>query len=82
VPVFDPYISVTADKDYIYFPGMAPRRRKHAHIWRDATAEELSQHVQSNVVIDQSDTTFFDEFMQLADQDLMKNLNPTILNAL
>jgi len=25
---------------------------------------------------------FFEEFMKIADQDLMKNLNPTILNAL
>lgn len=79
---FDSFLTVTADADYMYFPGRPPRPRRHAHKWRDATDEELKQHVQTNVLVDRTDTSFYDEFMRIADPELMKNLNPTILNAL
>ena len=83
VPVFDPYMSVTADADFIYFPGMNPKPRKKTNVWRDATEAEIAMHVQvKGTVIEPDDTTFFDEFMAIADKELMKNLNPTILNAL
>lgn len=39
----DPYALVTADKEYIYFPGQPPKKRKHANKWRDATDEEIKQ---------------------------------------
>ena len=84
VPVFDPYLAVTADADFIYFPGQAPKKRRHHNRWRDATEEELKEHTSKNKDVDRpGDTTnFFEEFMQTADHELMKNLNPTILNAL
>lgn len=77
----DPFASVTADKDYIYFPGMPPKKRKHANKWRDATEEEIKQHLHQFGIVDQNDN-FFEEFMRIADKDLMKNLNPFILNSL
>jgi len=81
-PTFDPYISVTADADYIYFPGQAPRARKKTNRWRDATEEEIMEHTRPVFTDDYNDNSFFDDFMSKADPDLMKNLNPTILNAL
>ena len=76
-------MSVTADKEFIYFPGQPPRQRKYQNKWRDATQEEINDHMVSNEVNKPGETTnFFEEFMRIADQDLMKNLNPTILNAL
>lgn len=40
-PLADPFRNVTADKDFIYFPGKHPKARKHANVWRDATEEEM-----------------------------------------
>ena len=81
-PIFDPFISVTADTDFMYFPGKPPRKRKHANRWRDATQEEMDQQNEMNQMSKQGNDDFFEEFMRIADKDLMKNLNPTILNAL
>jgi len=81
-PTYDPYLSVTADADFIYFPGMAPRRRRHLNKWRDATESEIQQHTTVTTFVEEDDQVFYDEFMEKADKDLMKNLNPTILNAL
>ena len=78
----DPYALVSADEQYIYFPGQPPKKRKHANKWRDATEDEIKQHLnQYGGVMDQSDK-FFEEFMSKADTNLMKNLNPFILNSL
>lgn len=82
VPQFDPFSCVTADKDYIYFPGRPPKERKQTNRWRDANDEEMHQHQKQTKLVDFSDNSFFDDFMAKADKDLMKNLNPTILNAL
>jgi hypothetical protein len=73
---------VTADKDFMYFAGKPPRKRKHANRWRDATQEEMDQQNEMNQMSKQGNDDFFEEFMRIADKDLMKNLNPTILNAL
>lgn len=81
VPEMDEFISVTADKDFIYFPHKAPKPRKRANVWRDATEEELKQSAGGLNTSSQNDN-FFEEFMKIADKELMKNLNPTILNAL
>ena len=81
VPEMDEFISVTADKDFIYFPNKQPKPRKRANIWRDATAEEIKQSAGAMNASSQNDN-FFEEFMKIADKELMKNLNPTILNAL
>lgn len=43
VPEMDEFISVTADKDFIYFPNKPPKPRKRANKWRDATEEELER---------------------------------------
>jgi hypothetical protein len=40
-PLFDTFRNVTADKEFIYFPGKPPKARRHANIWRDATEEEM-----------------------------------------
>jgi hypothetical protein len=34
-------MSVTADKEMIYFPGQPPRQRRFANKWRDATEQEI-----------------------------------------
>lgn len=82
VPSFDPFSCVTADEEYIYFPGKPPKRRRRMHAWRDATEEEQRLQSNENAEDEFNDTSFFDDFMQKADKELMKNLNPTILNAL
>jgi len=66
----------------MYFAGKPPRKRKHANRWRDATQEEMDQQNEMNQMSKQGNDDFFEEFMRIADKDLMKNLNPTILNAL
>jgi len=80
----DPFATVTADADYIYFPGMPPRRRKHAHKWRDATKEEMETQAAMGVQIreGEDDADFYEEFMENAKREYLCNLNPTILNAL
>jgi len=40
-PLFDVFRNVTADKEFIYFPGKQPKPRKHINMWRDATDEEM-----------------------------------------
>jgi hypothetical protein len=40
-PNFDPFRNVTADKEFIYFPGKQPKPRRYANMWRDATEEEM-----------------------------------------
>ena len=82
VPVIDPFFSVTADDKYIYFPGMDPKPRRKRNIWRDATPQELAYNVHIKSTLEDHGQNFFDDFMAIADPDLMKNLNPTILNAL
>ena len=77
----DEFVGVTADKDFIYFPMKAPKPRKRANKWRDATEEELKIQAEINNGFNHNDN-FFEDFMQIADKELMKNLNPTILNAL
>ena len=81
VPEMDEFISVTADKDFIYFPNKPPKPRKRANNWRDATEEELARDTGGINQSNQNDN-FFEDFMKIADKELMKNLNPTILNAL
>ena len=51
-------------------------------MWRDATEEEMKQLVQQNDNDNANSDNFFEDFMRIADVELMKNLNPTILNAL
>ena len=65
-PLLDQFRTVTADKDFIYFPGKQPKPRKHANVWRDATEEEMKQHVVQNDDINTNDN-FFEDFMRIAD---------------
>ena len=61
---------------------MPPRKRRHANVWRDATEEELKHQLEATNNYTNPNDNFFDDFMRMADPELMKNLNPTILNAL
>jgi site-specific DNA-cytosine methylase len=77
----DPFFTVTADKDYIYFPGMPPKKRKNLNKWRNATEDEINNQLNGKG-FEIENENFFEEFMKRADPELMKNLNPTILNSL
>ena len=77
----DPFFTVTADKDFIYFPGMPPKKRKNLNKWRNATEDEINNQLNGKG-FEIENENFFEEFMKRADPDLMKNLNPTILNSL
>ena len=79
----DPFATVTADENFIYFPD-ATRHRRHVHRWRDATQAEIEtqKDQEVHIVEGDDDADFFEEFMQNARPEFMCNLNPTILNAL
>ena len=67
VPIFDPFIGVTADHEFIYFPGKPPQMRKHQNKWRDATEEELRNQLESKDSKVIPNDNFFEEFMKIAD---------------
>ena len=60
---------------------MPPKKTKNLNKWRNATEDEINNQLNGKG-FEIENENFFEEFMKRADPELMKNLNPTILNSL